>query len=112
VINYELPETSELFTHRVGRTGRIGQSGQAITLISAVDLPKMKEIERELGKRLPRVEAVSLSAPPVYRPKVVEAPAPAVFQTSVVEGEAPARKRRRRKRRPVGAGPALELAAT
>ncbi|MCJ7509991.1 MAG: DEAD/DEAH box helicase, partial [Dehalococcoidia bacterium] len=33
VINYELPETADLFTHRVGRTGRMGRSGRAITLI-------------------------------------------------------------------------------
>jgi len=55
VINYELPETADLFTHRVGRTGRMGRSGRAITLISAVDLPKWHDIERGLGRRLPRV---------------------------------------------------------
>jgi ATP-dependent RNA helicase DeaD len=64
VINYELPETADLFTHRVGRTGRMGRSGRAITLLSAADLPKWHEIERGLGRRLPRVspagEAVSV----------------------------------------------------
>ncbi len=57
VINYDLPDTHELFTHRVGRTGRMGRSGRAITLISAVDLPKWQEIERGLGVRLPRLSA-------------------------------------------------------
>ena len=57
VINYELPETHELFTHRVGRTGRMGRSGRAITLVSAVDLAKWQAIERGLGRRLPRVSA-------------------------------------------------------
>ncbi|MEE8345878.1 MAG: DEAD/DEAH box helicase [Dehalococcoidia bacterium] len=55
VINYELPETHELFTHRVGRTGRMGRTGRAITLVSAADLPKWQAIERGLGRRLPRV---------------------------------------------------------
>ena len=55
VINYELPETHELFTHRVGRTGRMGRSGRAITLLAAADLPKWHEIERGLGKKLPRI---------------------------------------------------------
>jgi ATP-dependent RNA helicase DeaD len=55
VINFELPETSELFTHRVGRTGRMGRSGQAITIIGAADLPKWREIERGLGKTLTRL---------------------------------------------------------
>jgi ATP-dependent RNA helicase DeaD len=57
VINFELPDTHELFTHRVGRTGRMGRSGRAITLVSAVDLPKLREIERGLGLRLPRLGA-------------------------------------------------------
>jgi len=50
VINFELPETSDLFTHRVGRTGRMGRSGQAITILGAADLAKWREIERGLGK--------------------------------------------------------------
>jgi ATP-dependent RNA helicase DeaD len=55
VINYELPETHELFTHRVGRTGRMGRSGRAITLLGPADLPKWREIERGLGRTLPRI---------------------------------------------------------
>lgn len=55
VINYELPETHELFTHRVGRTGRMGRSGTAITLLGPADLPKWREIERGLGRELPRL---------------------------------------------------------
>lgn len=63
VINYELPETHELFTHRVGRTGRMGRSGRAITLVSATDLAKWQAIERGLGRRLPRVSASGKPAP-------------------------------------------------
>jgi ATP-dependent RNA helicase DeaD len=55
VINFELPETHELFTHRVGRTGRMGRSGRAITLLGPADLPKWREIERGLGRTLPRI---------------------------------------------------------
>jgi ATP-dependent RNA helicase DeaD len=55
VINYELPDTHELFTHRTGRTGRMGRSGRSITLLGAADLPKWHEIERGLGKKLPRM---------------------------------------------------------
>ena len=63
VINYELPETHELFTHRVGRTGRMGRTGRAITLVSATDLSKWQAIERGLGRRLPRVSASGEPAP-------------------------------------------------
>lgn len=69
VINYELPETHELFTHRVGRTGRMGRAGTAITLVGPTDLPKWHEIERGLGRRLPRITAAG--------ERVAPAPAPA-----------------------------------
>ncbi len=66
VINYELPDTHELFTHRVGRTGRMGRSGYAITFLTFLDLPKWHEIEGRLGKKLPRLNLngeVVLQAP-------------------------------------------------
>lgn len=52
VINYELPETPELFTHRIGRTGRMGRAGKAVALITTADTAKWREIERALGRRL------------------------------------------------------------
>jgi len=54
VINYELPESSDLLSHRIGRTGRMGRSGQAITLLSDDDASKWRQLERGLGKRIPR----------------------------------------------------------
>jgi ATP-dependent RNA helicase DeaD len=54
VINYELPESAEWFTHRVGRTGRMGKHGQAITLLTAEDAVKWRQIERALGRKLHR----------------------------------------------------------
>jgi ATP-dependent RNA helicase DeaD len=65
VINYELPETHELFTHRVGRTARMGRSGQAITMIGAADLAKWQSIEKGLGVRLPRVDPNGTKVAPV-----------------------------------------------
>lgn len=50
VINYELPESSELFTHRIGRTGRMGKQGRAITLLVPSDLPRWRRMARSLGQ--------------------------------------------------------------
>src|SRR5258706_2426524 len=50
VINYELPESSELFTHRVGRTGRMGRQGKAITLLTPSEVPQWRRIVRSLGQ--------------------------------------------------------------
>ncbi len=50
VINYELPESSELFTHRIGRTGRMGRQGKAITLLVPADVPRWRRMARSLGQ--------------------------------------------------------------
>ena len=50
VINYELPESSDLFTHRIGRTGRMGRQGKAITLLVPSDMPKWRIMARNLGQ--------------------------------------------------------------
>ncbi|MGD9893546.1 MAG: DEAD/DEAH box helicase, partial [Dehalococcoidia bacterium] len=50
VINYELPETAELLTHRVGRTGRMGRSGEAITLLAPEDEVAWKKLVRGLRR--------------------------------------------------------------
>ena len=54
VINYEMPDTARLFTHRVGRTGRMGHQGEAITFVTPDGSGKWRQIERELGRSLPR----------------------------------------------------------
>ena len=54
VINYDLPDSKQLFTHRVGRTGRMGRSGEAVTFVTMEDERKWREIERGLGRRFSR----------------------------------------------------------
>src|SRR6516225_1013332 len=54
VINYELPESPEWFTHRVGRTGRMGRAGRAITLLTPDVGAKLRQFEKALGRRLER----------------------------------------------------------
>jgi len=54
VINFEIPDSPALFTHRSGRTGRMGRSGEVVTFLTPEDAPKWREIERALGHRLPR----------------------------------------------------------
>jgi len=52
VINYELPESAELFTHRVGRTGRMDRDDVAITLLTPEDMPVWQKMQRDLGLQL------------------------------------------------------------
>ncbi|MFA5507612.1 MAG: DEAD/DEAH box helicase [Vulcanimicrobiota bacterium] len=53
VVNFELPENSELLTHRIGRTGRMGRSGNAYTLVADTDQAKWKQLSRTLEKPIP-----------------------------------------------------------
>lgn len=48
VVNFELPENSELLTHRVGRTGRMGREGYAYTLVADTDEKKWQQLKRGL----------------------------------------------------------------
>ncbi len=54
VINYDLPNTAEAYTHRTGRTGRMERLGQALSLVTQDDLPMVRTIERLMGQRLER----------------------------------------------------------
>ncbi len=54
VVNFDLPNVSEDYVHRIGRTGRAGSSGIAVSLVSADELDDLKGIERLIQKVLPR----------------------------------------------------------
>lgn len=49
VINYDMPDTVEAYTHRIGRTGRAAQTGEAFTLITTEDSSQVRSIEKVLG---------------------------------------------------------------
>jgi ATP-dependent RNA helicase RhlE len=53
VVNYELPHVPEDYVHRIGRTGRAGRAGLAISLVSADETPRLRDIQRLLGCQLP-----------------------------------------------------------
>ncbi len=63
VINHDLPESAELFTHRVGRTGRNGASGTAITFLTGEDRAKWREIERTMKERGVQIERQAWAGP-------------------------------------------------
>lgn len=48
IINYDIPGTTEAYTHRTGRTGRACQSGEALTFITSEDQKMIKSLERVL----------------------------------------------------------------
>src|SRR6218665_4057834 len=56
VINYNLPEDVENYTHRSGRTGRAGKSGISIAITSPKDMSRIKDIERILKTKFEKLD--------------------------------------------------------
>ena len=54
VINFDMPDTAEAYTHRIGRTGRMMHSGVALTLETSEDRSMLRIIERLVGKPIER----------------------------------------------------------
>ena len=49
VINYDLPKNPKDYIHRIGRTGRAGKNGKAISFMTNIDEPLLRNIEREIN---------------------------------------------------------------
>jgi ATP-dependent RNA helicase RhlE len=54
VINYDMPDTVDAYTHRIGRTGRAARTGDAFTLSTREDEGLVRSIEQTLGAKLER----------------------------------------------------------
>ena len=63
VINYDMPDTTDAYTHRIGRTGRARRTGEAYTFILRKDELLVFQIERLLGKRIERRQLPGLEVP-------------------------------------------------
>jgi ATP-dependent RNA helicase DeaD len=48
VINYDVPASSEVYVHRIGRTGRVGRTGRAITFVTPAQRDEIDRIERDV----------------------------------------------------------------
>lgn len=118
VINYDMPDTVDAYTHRIGRTGRAQLTGEAFTFLEEDEEPMVRAIERVLGSPVERRHVVgfdycgSFAQPRPARPEnaavspargkkqeprhsATPAPALATTEPSLAEAK-PTRSRRRR----------------
>jgi ATP-dependent RNA helicase DDX47/RRP3 len=56
VINFDIPQHSKDYVHRVGRTARAGRSGKSITIVTQYDVALLQRIEEMIGKQLKKFE--------------------------------------------------------
>jgi ATP-dependent RNA helicase RhlE len=74
VINYNVPEKTEDYVHRIGRTGRHFEVGDAYTLVSPEEERYISAIERFIGRKIPRVQLPDFPydrLPPPPKPKTM-----------------------------------------
>jgi ATP-dependent RNA helicase DeaD len=64
VVNYDIPNSPDVYVHRIGRTGRVGRSGRAITLVTPKQRRELEAIERHAKITIhPWAEAAPAAAP-------------------------------------------------
>lgn len=70
VVNYDVPMQAEDYVHRIGRTGRAQAVGSAYTLVTPLDEPQVKKIERILNQKLTRrqIEGIDPNALALKQP--------------------------------------------
>jgi len=59
VINYELPDDVEVYTHRSGRTGRAGNSGISVSIVTPKETYRLRQIERLVNTRVHKMDIPS-----------------------------------------------------
>jgi ATP-dependent RNA helicase RhlE len=64
VVNYEIPNVSEDYVHRIGRTGRAGNSGEAVSLVCLDEEGFMQDIERFTKQNIEKVIVPGFEAEP------------------------------------------------
>ena len=65
VINFDVPNTPDAYTHRIGRTGRAERSGRALTFVTRDDVGWLRATERKLGNRIARHTVEGFEAEPI-----------------------------------------------
>lgn len=59
VINYELPDDTEVYTHRSGRTGRAGRSGLSVSIVTPKEAYRLKQVERLVNTKFHKMDIPS-----------------------------------------------------
>ncbi len=55
VINYDMPDSIDSYTHRIGRTGRVDHTGEALTFVTGQDMAMINDLERVLNEKIDRM---------------------------------------------------------
>lgn len=108
VINFNLPNISETYVHRIGRTGRAGHDGTAISFCEKDELPYLKDIEKLIKKKIPVVQdhayPMTGDSPAVVAEQASSKPSASETKHAAGGAAGSGKKSRRKKNKPQGAG--------
>ena len=78
IVNYDIPNTPDIYVHRIGRTGRAGETGRAITMITPKQRRDLEAIERHAGSEIPvwSKNGAAPAKPKPAEPTAKDEPAP------------------------------------
>ena len=86
VINYDIPQHSKDYVHRVGRTARAGKTGKAITIVTQYDVETFQKIEELIGKKLDEYPGLDSKAALILSESVIEAQRLASIEMKTQDG--------------------------
>jgi len=89
VINFDLPDATENYIHRIGRTARMGKVGEAVSLVTPEERQSLGQIERILGKKLEREAVAGFEELEIVAPKPVK-----IFRSSSMRSRSSRNRRR------------------
>ena len=87
IVNYDIPQSSDDYVHRVGRTGRMGREGIAYTFVTTEEGGELTRIEMLINRLLKRDEIAGFSTVRTASPSAIPA---APSETAAADGEPPA----------------------
>jgi ATP-dependent RNA helicase RhlE len=93
VVNFDMPNTTDAYTHRIGRTGRSDNHGKAYTFVTAEDRNLVFQVEKRLGLPIPRRQVHGVESIPFPPTRSVDRPVQGKREAS-----GPPRRRNRRRR--------------
>ncbi len=72
VVNFELPNVSEDYVHRIGRTGRAGNEGEAMSLVCVDELELLANIEKLIGRKITNVKVPGFRIDPLIEAEPIQ----------------------------------------
>ncbi len=115
IINYDVPNSPDVYVHRIGRTGRAGEKGRAITFITPKQRADLTAIEEHASTTIPQWgsdgdgAAKPAAAAPEREPAAAAEPAPAEEPAEEKPRREPRRRRHSKPRREDSAGDAAKI---